>query len=131
MKNFQSATPAGDKDGVPKALHQECWIIDTSYYHPGINSAKNQMASWVTKGMLTYIIDIGAFTLILTESNERHGRQQVRSLIHWIPFRRKNKYAADYVKDKRNFVSIRDGRKPHSCVSLFTSKKIKERAKAS
>lgn len=49
------------------------------------------------------------FTLIFTEPNE----ELVATVINPIDtFPKKSKYAGDYVKDKKNFVSIRDGRKP-------------------
>lgn len=55
------------------------------------------------------------FTLIFTEPNE----ELVAAVINPIDtFPKKSKYAGDYVKDKKNFVSIRDGRKPGE-VMLF------------
>ena len=47
------------------------------------------------------------FQLIMTEPNE----EIIQDIINPIDtFSRKHKYAADYVKDKKNFVSIRDGK---------------------
>lgn len=49
----------------------------------------------------------GAFVLILTEPNEEII-ENVINPIDTLPAR--HRYSADYVKDKRNFVSVRDGR---------------------
>jgi hypothetical protein len=52
--------------------------------------------------------DAKEFTLIFTEPNE----EMIENVINPIDtFSRKHKFAGDYVKDKRNFVSIRDGSK--------------------
>ncbi len=49
-----------------------------------------------------------SFTLIMTEPNE----EIIENVINPIDtFQRKNKFSGDYVKDKRNFISVRDGRK--------------------
>ena len=57
-----------------------------------------------------YIFNSSAssFTLIMTEPNE----EIIESIINPIDtFQRKNKFSGDYVKDKRNFISVRDGKK--------------------
>jgi len=52
----------------------------------------------------------GSFTLIMTESNESPVTAgEVINPVDTLP--RKNKYSADYVKDRRNFISVRDGYK--------------------
>ena len=57
--------------------------------------------------------NIGVFTLILTESNDDLATiREVINPLDTLP--RKNKLSADYVLDKRNFVSVRDGRKGSS-----------------
>jgi hypothetical protein len=56
-----------------------------------------------------YIYNSGAneFTLILTEPNE----EIIENVINPIDtFSAKNKFSGDYVKDKKNFISVRDGR---------------------
>ena len=54
--------------------------------------------------------NIGVFTLILTESND--DLATTADVINPIDtLSRKNKYSGDYFVDKRNFVSVRDGRK--------------------
>lgn len=53
--------------------------------------------------------DPGQFTLILTESNE--AQNTAADILNPLDtFPRRHKYAADYVKDKRNIVSIREGK---------------------
>jgi hypothetical protein len=52
----------------------------------------------------------GAFTLILTESNEALEVKEVYNPIESMA--RTNKLSGDYVKDKKNLISIRDGSKP-------------------
>ena len=54
--------------------------------------------------------NIGEFTLILTESNDDLAATgEVINPLDTFP--RKNKFSGDYVQDKRNFISVRDGRK--------------------
>jgi hypothetical protein len=56
-----------------------------------------------------YIYNSGAneFTLILTEPNE----EIIENVINPIDtFPTKNKFSGDYVKDKKNFIAVRDGR---------------------
>ncbi|MDX2048259.1 MAG: hypothetical protein SFU87_15830 [Chitinophagaceae bacterium] len=57
----------------------------------------------------------GVFTLILTESNETVETREIYNPIDTLS--RKNKWSGNYIKDRRNFISVRDGRKPN--VYLF------------
>ncbi len=51
----------------------------------------------------------GAFTLIMTESNEqKSGLAQIYNPIDTLSH--KHKFTGDYMQDKRNFISVRDGR---------------------
>lgn len=52
----------------------------------------------------------GVFTLILTESNETVEEKEVYNPIDTLP--RKHSLSGNYVRDKKNFISIRDGRRP-------------------
>lgn len=52
----------------------------------------------------------GVFTLILTESNETVEVKDIYNPIDSLP--RKNALSGNYVKDKKNFITIRDGSKP-------------------
>ena len=63
----------------------------------------------------TYYLDAGGnFTLVMTNSNEDLSAEIRGNHIDTFP--RKNKYAADYAKDKKNLVSIRDGNTEKSFV---------------
>lgn len=68
-----------------------------------------------TDGTSTYrkevyvFTDLGQYTLILTESNEdKAGAEDIVNPLDTLP--RRHKYAADYTTDKRNIVSIREGK---------------------
>ncbi len=53
--------------------------------------------------------DEGVFTLIMRESNE--GKPKTAQIYNPIDtFSHKHKYTGDYIQDKRNFISFRDGR---------------------
>lgn len=52
----------------------------------------------------------GVYTLILTETNESVSAREIYNPID--TFSRKHKFAADYVSNKRNFISFRDSKKP-------------------
>jgi hypothetical protein len=53
----------------------------------------------------------GVFTLILTESNETVEVKEIYNPIDTLPH--KNALSGNYIKDKRNFISVRDGSKPN------------------
>lgn len=54
--------------------------------------------------------NIGVFTLILTESNEDlAANTEIVNPLDTLP--KRNKYSGDYFVDKKNFVSVRDGRR--------------------
>ncbi len=56
-----------------------------------------------------YVFNDLGYTLILTESNE--GRGVAEDIVNPLDtLSRRHKYAADYVKDKRNIVSVREGK---------------------
>lgn len=62
-----------------------------------------------TKNIYAYDNE-GYFTLILRESNEMLADQEVYNPIDSLS--RKNKFSGDYQKNKKNFLSVRDGSKP-------------------
>jgi hypothetical protein len=51
----------------------------------------------------------GVFTLILTESNETVEEKDVYNPIDTLP--RKHPLSGNYVRDKKNFIAVRDGRR--------------------
>lgn len=52
----------------------------------------------------------GLFMVVINDSNEDAKRQNVINPIDTFP--RKNKYSGDYVRDKKNYISLRDTKKP-------------------
>jgi hypothetical protein len=55
----------------------------------------------------------GGFMVVLNDGNENTKRQD--SIINPIDtFARKNPFSGDYIKDKKNFISLRDGKKPNN-----------------
>lgn len=61
------------------------------------------------KEVYFYSDDAGRFLLIMTDALD----ERVKEIINPIDtLSRKNKFSADYIKDKMNLVSIRDGNKP-------------------
>jgi hypothetical protein len=59
----------------------------------------------------------GAFTLIMTESNE--GKPRIAQIYNPIDtLAHRHKYTGDYIEDKRNFISFRDG-KNNSVLRFF------------
>jgi hypothetical protein len=83
-----------------------------------INRLNTEKAhNYYRKSIYIFNQDAGVFTLILTESNEKkQGKSQVYNPID--SFSRKRKYTGDYIQDKRNFISVRDGRS-NSVVRFF------------
>ena len=61
------------------------------------------------KASYAFINSAGAFALIVTESNDMAGKNNLINPID--TFARKNKLSGDYIQDKKNIVSIRDGKK--------------------
>ncbi len=62
------------------------------------------------EGKNVYILNPEArtFSLIMTDQVVADEEQEIINPID--TFQQKNKYAADYIKDKRNYISIRDGK---------------------
>ncbi|MCA6441679.1 MAG: hypothetical protein ACRC0I_09835 [Sediminibacterium sp.] len=56
----------------------------------------------------------GFFMVVITDSNEDPQKQQIINPIDTLP--RKNKRSGDYVKDKKSYVSLRDGKDPNSYI---------------
>jgi hypothetical protein len=53
----------------------------------------------------------GEFMVVINDSNEDPKKSTVINPIDTLP--RKNKFSGDYVRDKKNFISIRDTKKPN------------------
>jgi hypothetical protein len=61
------------------------------------------------KESYAFINSVGAFALIVTESNDLGAKNILVNPIDTLS--RKNKLCGDYIQDKRNLISIRDGKK--------------------
>lgn len=68
---------------------------------------KSTGETWYKRNVYVYNSDANDFTLILTEPNEEMI-QNIINPIDTLP--KKHKLSGDYIKDKQNFISIRDGR---------------------
>ncbi len=66
------------------------------------------------KASYAFINSAAAFALIVTESNDVVANGRLINPIDTFP--RKNKLSGDYVQDKRNIISIRDGKKPNQLI---------------
>lgn len=81
----------------------------TTYYE---RKRANNETSY-KRNVYIYNSSSNEFTLILTEPNE----EIIENVINPIDtFPAKNKYSGDYVKDKKNFISVRDGRRTNEPV---------------
>jgi hypothetical protein len=56
--------------------------------------------------------DAGLFMIVVNDSNEDPSKAVVINPLDTLP--RKNKYSGDYIRDKKNLISIRDNNKPNS-----------------
>jgi hypothetical protein len=126
---IKAATPARqagyiiclDKDNMYKAgmLVVTNSTDRNTHFHGGLDKKftitrnKTRRASdgqnYYNKSVFVYNTS-GVFTLILTESNEELQDKEVFNPIDSKA--RTNKLSGDYIKDKKNLVSIRDGSKP-------------------
>ena len=84
--------------------------IDKSYTITTMRQRKKlDGTSTYRKEVFVFSSDLEQYTLILTESNEGPaGMEDIVNPLDTVS--RRHKYAADYVKDKRNIVSVREGK---------------------
>lgn len=68
------------------------------------NSLKFSRTGWV-------YTSTGEFMVVVNDSNEDPSQSDVINPIDTLP--RKNKFSGDYVQDKKNYISIRDTKKPN------------------
>jgi len=54
---------------------------------------------------------VGIFMVVINDSNQDPQKSNVINPIDTLPS--KNKYSGDYVQDKKNFISLRDSKKPN------------------
>lgn len=65
------------------------------------NQIQFSRAGWVYN-------DVGIFMVVINDTNEDPKKSEVINPLDTLP--KKNKFSGDYVKDKKNYVSIRDGK---------------------
>lgn len=105
---FVTAMPLMNMDGDPSVS----WIagMDAKYTISTTRQRKSADGQLFFRRSVYVFNDAGVFTLILAESNEAKPKniQAVINPIDTLP--RKHKFTGDYIQDKRNFISVRDGK---------------------
>lgn len=104
---FIAAMPVVIADKNPSTL--QSGGMDTRYTVFETMERKNADEQF-NEGKNVYILNPEArtFSLIMTDQVVADEEQEIINPID--TFQRKNKYATDYIKDKRNYISIRDGK---------------------
>ena len=91
-------------------------LLDKKYqittYH---ETKKSTGETWYKRNVYVYNNAANDFTLVLTEPNEEMINN-IFNPIDTLP--RKNKLSGEYIRNKENFISIRDGKKPAE-ISFF------------
>ena len=83
-------------------------MLDNKFQITTYREKKNGAEIQFKRNVYIFNSATNAFTLIMTEPNE----EMIEQIINPIDtLQKKNKLSGDYVKDKRNFVSIRDAKK--------------------
>lgn len=105
---FLAAMPLMKDDG--NALTTQVCGIDRKFQiYRSTFLKKNDGTTGEGKEVYIFNVDAGQFILIMTEALD----DRIKEVINPIDtLGRNNKFSADYVKDKMNIVSIRDGGKP-------------------
>ncbi len=104
---FKAALPLLIKDEDPEIRYSSS--MDSKYTITVSRLHRNPDGRNFFKKSVYVFNEEGAFTLIMTESNEQKGGpppiyNPIDTLSH------KHKFTGDYIQDKRNFISVRDGR---------------------
>ena len=110
QKQYKAALPLIVSDTDPATTQSS--TMDARYTI-SINSQRKKPNGDLGYKKAAYVFNnIGVFTLILTESNDDLASTgEVINPLDTLP--RRNRLAGDYIVDKRNFISIRDGRNPN------------------
>lgn len=91
------------KDAYQRAVminREPTFILSREKYLPG-NTLVYTKEGWVYN-------DAGMFMIVIKDSNEEPNKMGVINPLDTLP--RKNKFSGDYTKDKKNFISLRDGK---------------------
>lgn len=113
--HFKAIIPLVYRDEDPDIRYFSS--MDSKYTITVSRQRKDNGQNFFKKSVYVFNEDAAAFTLIMTESNEEKSKpaqvyNPIDSLSH------KHKFTGDYIQDKRNFVSVRDGRS-NSVVRFF------------
>ena len=83
--------------------------IDNKYTITVTHQHRSDQGELLYKKDAYVLNDMGGFTLILTESNDAAAKSMaIINPIDTLPH--KHKFSGDYVADKKNFISVRDGK---------------------
>jgi hypothetical protein len=106
--NFTAAMPVMQPDASPAT--QQTFVIDKRYTLSKNITRRNSDGS-TSDGKNVYVLNEPAksFLLIMTDALDEKTIEVINPI---DSLSRKNKFSADYQKDKLNFVSIRDSKRP-------------------
>ncbi len=104
---FITAIPALQTDASPAT--QQSFIMDKRLTISKIITRKNTDGT-ISDGKEVYVLNEAAksFMLIMTDALDERNVEMINPI---DTFSRKNKFSADYIKDKKNLVSVRDNKK--------------------
>jgi hypothetical protein len=106
LDSFKAAMPLIYSTG-DRTVQQEAGM-DRRYSVIRNRTRRKTDGSFVYNKSVYVYNSAGVFTLILTESNETVEEKEVYNPIDTLP--RKHPLSGNYVRDKKNFITIRDGR---------------------
>lgn len=83
-------------------------LLDKKFQITNYQETKNATGeTWYKRNVYVYNSAANDFTLVLTEPNE----EMIKNIINPIDtFPKKNKFSGDYIRNKENFISVRDGK---------------------
>lgn len=96
---------AGDEYAHSVSINREPTFIISKEKGGKDNTLRFSRTGWVYN-------NAGIFMVVIFDSNEDAKKTAVINPIDTLA--RKNKFSADYVQDKKNFVSLRDGKNPNT-----------------
>lgn len=113
-KNYAATFPLLVPD-ADEATSQSS-IIDKTYTISR-NVARKRKDDVTIEGKDVYVYnnDAKTFTLIMTDILDERAQEVINPI---DTFARRHKFSGDYVKDKKNIVSIRDGRNPNELLAF-------------